>query len=267
MIRRTLLVVDGTGAASRARAHAAAPARSFEGDLVLLPAGDGAAALEAGCLCEGLRAEGLRCGLLPSARHASEAVLAAIDECGAELVVLPAPDATRDGLRRARVSQEVVARARVSVLVAPPAHTARYARIVAPVDGSRRAEWALCLAISLARTDGAELVLVRAVLDGDAPDRLAAEAYLAEIGALLAIGDPRLRTRIVAGATVPGALAAAFREEAPDLITITAHGALPANGRRYGRIAGALLARAPAAILAFQDAPPRAAPTTAGATR
>jgi nucleotide-binding universal stress UspA family protein len=155
---------------------------------------------------------------------------------------------------------------------AAPEAAVTYRRILAPVDGSAVAEWALLLAAGLARAQGAELILLH-VDAGVAPawglmpataeetelaERLAklrrrrGRAYLGRMRDRLASSDLRVRSRLVTAARVEQGILAVAAEEEADLIAVGAHGR-EAAPEACGATTQRLLAASPVPVLAFQD--------------
>lgn len=146
-------------------------------------------------------------------------------------------------------------------------------RIVVPVDGSPRGDWALCLAASLARASGAELVAVRvlpspelipgprrpspaaddAVRALKKANREAAESHLRRMADKLKAPNLELRTRIVSGDSVPRTLERVCAEEGASLLVLSAHGGSSGGRWRFGSVTDALLTHGSTPTLVFQD--------------
>lgn len=176
--------------------------------------------------------------------------------------------------------QKVIAHAGRSVLLVrcledPPAAAPEgplYRRIVVPVDGSQRAEWALCLAAAVARSQAAEIVLIavapvaetvrRPPLDARAQrliDELAAlnrrwaEQYLEEMKQRLASSSITVQTMACSSRRIRHELDERLRSLAPDLVVVSAHGA--AGGARwpFGSTCSHLIHNGTASLLVLQD--------------
>jgi nucleotide-binding universal stress UspA family protein len=149
-----------------------------------------------------------------------------------------------------------------------------YARIVVPLDGSLRAEWALCLAATLARACGSELLLVHVAVaprqfrpergpGSPHEDHLieqilaancrAAEAYLEEMKRKLSVPDLRVRTELLVTTQAPLALHDFTEREAADLLVLSAHGTSGPAKWPYGSVVSNLLSHGKVPILVFQD--------------
>jgi len=156
----------------------------------------------------------------------------------------------------------------------PPEVPVEYRRILAPVDGSAVAEWAMCHAAGLARAHGAELLLLHVervgtpAWDGLPPDpeelelirRLGklrqrrARSYLERLQATLASSDLRVRGRLETAGRVAQAILAVAGEETVDLIALSAHGK-DAAPNACGAVPNRLLARSRIPVLVLQDRP------------
>ncbi len=230
--------------------------------------------------------------------RAAEQVIEAARESGADLVVLSARGGGRstglgaDGLPVGGTAQRVVAAGATSILmvrgVEPAAAfdpDACCKSVLVPVDGSRRGDWALSVAASIARARGARLSIAHVVpvpeLVGSAPpspedlrlcDRLVArnrkeaEAYLHRVRENFAPAGVTVETRLVVAPGVARAIAAIAREEAVDLVVLCAHGGgCPgeAAAAPYGSVATGLLAIETPSLLVLQDVPQRVLSTAA----
>jgi len=147
-----------------------------------------------------------------------------------------------------------------------------YRRIVVPVDGSQRSEWAVCLAATVARSESAEVVLVavapvaetvrRPPLDPRSQrlvDELAslnrrwAEQHLEEMRQRLASSSLEVRTVVSSSRRVRHELDEQLRALTPDLVVVSAHGA--AGGARwpFGSTTSHLVHNGTAPLLVLQD--------------
>lgn len=147
-----------------------------------------------------------------------------------------------------------------------------YRRILVPTDCSPRSEWALRLAASFARVEGAELLLLHVVpvrgiihrtpiepsdvkLQEDivAVNRRAAEQYLEEVRSELASPELHIRSRILESDHVPQTLHEAVSDWGADLIIVSAHGLSGMARWPYGSVAANLISYADAPLLVLQD--------------
>lgn len=147
-----------------------------------------------------------------------------------------------------------------------------YRRIVVPVDGSLRAEWALFLAAAIARSQGAELVLLavahvpemfrrpplepraqRLVDELAALDRRWAEEYVGQAVNRLAAPGLVLRRRITSSTRIRHEIDAQLQDEDADLVVVSAHGS--AGGARwpFGSMSSHLIYNGTTPVLVLQD--------------
>lgn len=161
-----------------------------------------------------------------------------------------------------------------SVLVVPDASAlerpprVQGGRILVALDTSSQAEAALPIAVRIAESRGAELVLLHAVPDirlsgfgppeaGDASLRdslcrrneRVAKTYLDRIRALLPADTLRARVRLLSGEDPRRAIARAIREEDAGLIILSARGLGAHSDRNIGSTAEYLLAGATVPVL------------------
>lgn len=164
---------------------------------------------------------------------------------------------------RTRVAEEAARRITASGLT----------KIMVPLDGSLRGDWALHLATSVARMNSAELILVHVVRpppslrdpgstrtdlaerDWIRAEDTAAKQYLAEREWELEALDLTVRSRVAAASNVADALNAIALQEDVSLIVLAAHGESGPVCRPYGGVTQALLSHGATPILVFQDAP------------
>lgn len=181
-------------------------------------------------------------------------------------------------------AQKVVLSAPSSLLLARPAEVAREGRgeeseregierIVVAVDGSSRGDWALCLAASLARTAGSELILLTVIpppesLPGtrrrtealeDAvqtlgrANRATAESHFRRMTRELAASDLEIRTRNATGESVARTVDRVCAEEGASLLVLAAHGDAEGNEWAFGSVTNALIFHGTTPLLVFQD--------------
>lgn len=301
MIRRVLVPLDGSRMAEAALGHAVAVATALDAGLVLLRVVEGGPALtdpaatsvdwrlrrvEAEAYLRQVAArlaeEGMDAGTEVVEGKAADEIVQFVTGRGVDLVVLAS-----HGLGGALefpfggTVHKVLASAPASVMVirppsegAPSAARVAYRRILVPVDGSPASEWALCLAASIARRHGAELLILQIVpvpnLTSERLPRSAEETkllgrlqelqrerglrYLREMEARLAQAELGVRCRVESAAHVAQGVQEVAAEEGADLIALSAHGTAEASFP-YGKVAQRLLARSPAPVLVFQDLP------------
>lgn len=149
---------------------------------------------------------------------------------------------------------------------------AAYKRILAPVDCSQRADWAVCLAAQIAEKHHAELLLVsvieppevfcaspRSSEQNQLARRLSglnlevAEEHLHNLAEQLNSPSLRARTRAVQHRDAAPTLSRIAEEEDCSLVVLSAHGHSPALDRSYGSVSRHLLEACRQPVLVFQD--------------
>ncbi len=299
MIQRILVPLDGSPLAEQALGQARALARAFDAEVILLgvqetiasqapmdPIAWRLARAETRCYLErlagSLRDQGLRATSLVAEGRPADEILQTLRARSVDLIVLCSHG--RGGRIRfllGGTAQKVVFNAGVSVLVVraslkpeEPAAPRDFGCILVALDGSQRAQWALCMAATIARVHHGELLLVHVVetreLEGKLPsapedqelarmlgerDRRSAELYLAEMESLLATSGLRVRTRLVEAPQVVPALEKVAAEEGSSLMVVSAHGSSGAAAWLYGSVAERLIVHGKLPLLVFQDLP------------
>ena len=159
-----------------------------------------------------------------------------------------------------------------SVLLIPgsvaASHAVRCRTILAPLDGSSRAESALPIALRLAETQGAELVLVHAVPEPELTEfgprepedeelrrrilhrnESAARAYLDRIRTRLSDRSLTVRTLILSKSDPRHLLTRAILDENADMIVISSHGRSGHVDMAAGSVASHLMTHSSAPLL------------------
>lgn len=302
MIDRILVPLDGSSLAESALPHAAALADAFDATVrlfrVLEPGRVGGLTgdslenrlqrRELESYLEGqlekLRVAGVDASMVIGEGKASEEIVRRVEEDEIDLILATAwGQGGASEFFLGGTARKLVSGAYTSIMLIRPrrpgrgdARPARYDRVLVPVDGSRRADWALCLASSIARSQGAELVMVHVVAVPETPARLprqpveeqlrrqlvqmgrrSAEQYLEEMRGKFAAPDLDVRWKVVVGSRVPDALLRAARGERAGLIVMSAHGASDDMPWPYGSVAAGLLDYCDLPLLVFQDRPRR----------
>lgn len=174
-------------------------------------------------------------------------------------------------------AQAVLATARNSVLVARlAAHsedTVAIRHVLVPLDGSSRAESVLPAAARIARTHGAEMLLLHVVhepsptglLDSaegiDLARELAsylharAEGYLHRLCVQLERQEIAARALVVRHANERQCLLDVAQREGVDLVILLAHGSACDSGRSFGSVTAHLLGHSSLPLLVLQDRP------------
>jgi nucleotide-binding universal stress UspA family protein len=146
-----------------------------------------------------------------------------------------------------------------------------YRKILVPLDGSQRAEYALPLAGQFAQICDAQIVLAHVIHKPEMPrrapppaedtelverlietNRSEAERYLEQTAARLPV---EVETRLLVNDSVPAALHQLAEQEAADLIVLSAHGHSGAPQWPYGSVANNLITYSDKPVLVVQDLP------------
>lgn len=174
MFAKILVPLDGGDVAAGVLPSALSLARATGATLSLLrvveeDSREVRAAAEASLtlVAAGLRASGVPTEVNVRAGHPAEEILAGVAEIGADAVAMATHG--RSGLTRAlmgSVAERVMRESRVPVLLLRPGGRAieKLTTLLVPVDGSPGGTHALALALPLARTCRARIVLVQVVL-------------------------------------------------------------------------------------------------------
>lgn len=307
MIHRILVPLDGSILAEAALPQARAMARAYQAEVVLARVLDPnsrthgslvdsvawrMARTEARRYLDGLAAklgaQGIRTRAALAEGNAAEEVLRLVRKERADLVVLCAHGRSGpSSFSLGGTSQKVLSRCGTSVLMVRPVEPsassasssdagveeARYHRILVPLDGSQRAQWALLQVASLARAHQGELLLVHVVapppLAGHTPptpeevelacriterDRQHAEVYLRDLKELVAGNDHlQVRTLLLESPHVVPALLKVAADERASLVVVSAHGCSGAAPWPYGSVADRLIHHGKAPLLLLQD--------------
>jgi nucleotide-binding universal stress UspA family protein len=162
----------------------------------------------------------------------------------------------------------------------PPKREVTYARILALLDGSPRAESALPLASRVARAHGSELLLLHVVprpehacpcpldeeehdLDRRLVDRntRAAEIYLDGVKKRVAGDDVRVRALVTVDGDVRAEILRRIAEDHIDLVVFSGHGSGGRAELPFGSVASFLLEHATAPLLVVREQSTRVART------
>lgn len=311
MFDHILVPLDGSPLAEGALAHSVALAQAFAARLTLLrvlqrtPEAEPlhfvnaldwrVARAEAQTYLDGLASRlqgaGLSVSTAVAEGEAAERIIEFAQGHGVDLIVISNHgESGLSGWNISSVAQKVVRRAYMSTLIvrayqatSPDPAGLRYRRLLVPLDGSPRAEYALPLAASLARAQGAELLLAHVVarpaLPGRTPpapedeallerlverSRLEGGRYLQEMGSWLSSEGTSVREALLVGDSVAAALHGLVEDEGVDLVLMTAHGHSGDGRWPYGSVAVSLIARGTTPLLLVQDVPfERVQPTPA----
>lgn len=185
---------------------------------------------------------------------------------------------------------KVVSAAGVSCAVVRPDGTGSepeapgYRRILVPLDGSRRAEWAVGLVAGMLDGGATEIVLLQVVPAPEMPrrrpltreeielgrkivecNRRESAAYLAEVQARTGHGHA-VHTRLEISPRIAETIRRVAEEEQADLIALTAHGASDPEDGCLGPVCQEVLTRSSLPVLVFQDVRPELRLSAEGAT-
>lgn len=146
-----------------------------------------------------------------------------------------------------------------------------YRKILVPLDGSQRAEYALPLAAQFAQICDAQILLAHVIHKPEMPrrapphpedtelmerliesNRSEAARYLEQTASRL---PGEVETRLLINDSVPATLHHLAEEEAADLIVLSAHGHSGAPQWPYGSVANNLITYSHKAVLVVQDLP------------
>ncbi len=148
----------------------------------------------------------------------------------------------------------------------------RYRRIAVPLDGSKRAEYALPFAAQLAAAHNAELLLIHAqvppaVLQShtltleetavieqlSAHNQAKAEQYLTQVADQL---EPEVKIHFLTGNSAADVLLEFIDRNDIDLVIMSAHGNVSETIRPYGSIVSSFIAYGSTSLLIIQDLTP-----------
>lgn len=294
---RILVPLDGSALAEQALAHAVRIARTFDSQLLLLRVLDAPPAsaqripetldwrlrtlqtqryLDA--LTERLAESGLDAETLVSEGRAAEEILECIHKRKIDLVVLSAYGwGGESRFPLGGTAQKVIAAASTSIAVIRPHRFPQaiepqtgYRRVLVPLDGSPRAEWALALAASLVTPEHGELLVLQVVPAPEMPrrqpltqeesnlrnkliecNRRAAEQYLTDVIARFR-SRAEIQGRIVVSSNAAEIIRTVAESENVELIALAAHG-IATGVSRLGSTGHVLLAECGRPTLVLQE--------------
>ena len=176
------------------------------------------------------------------------------------------------------VVQKIVMRARTSVMIVRAYHRKsadladlRYKRLLVPMDGSLRAEWVWPLAIKLALSEKAEILLAHVVKPPEMPRRLpptAEDTELADrvvkrnqeearryVDELQSWMPSSIRGFVLVSDHVPATLHQLADEEGVDMVVMSAHGYSGETRFLYGGVVLSFIIYGSTPVLIGQDVP------------
>ena len=230
-------------------------------------------------LSERLQKAGLPLNRRTVEGEAAEQIIDFAHNSGTNLIILSSHG--RGGLTGWNVGsvvQKIVMRARTSIMIVR-AHQCEsadladlhYRRLLVPMDGSLRAEWVWPLATTLARAEGAEILLAHVVKPPEMPRRLpptAEDTELADrvvrrnqeearryVDELRSRMPSSVRERVLVGDHVPATLHRLADEEGVDLVVLSAHGYSGGTRFLYGGVVISFIIYGSTPVLIVQDVP------------
>jgi nucleotide-binding universal stress UspA family protein len=193
VINRILVAMDGSPFAEQTLPYAAALAHAFDAEIILLRVVDTNRRSDARSLDsfdwrldraeafqyltairDRLRAEGIPVDIDVTSGRAADEILEAVRARGVDLVVLGSHGTSgMSQCHMASTAHKVVFGCPTSVLVVPARETVdtvdtvdqgpAFTSVIVPVDGSPHSDWAISLAARVARSVGAELIMLHVV--------------------------------------------------------------------------------------------------------
>lgn len=177
----------------------------------------------------------------------------------------------------ASTARKLIERIPGSLLLVPASVAAktgevRYRKILVPLDGSPRAESVVPVAMRIAASQKAEVVLVHVVpapeiirmgpLDAETSElerrvidhnQRTATAYLDRLRARVSHSGSRVRARVVSGGSVRTSLEQLIREEQADLVVMSAHGQTGRTNSACGSVTEYSLSHATVPLLVVRE--------------
>ncbi len=211
--------------------------------------------------------------------EAAEQIVDYAHNSGVNLIILSSHGQSGlTGWNVGSVVQKIVMRARTSIMIvrayqpkSADLADLRYQRLLVPMDGSHRAEWIWPLATTLARADGAEIVLAHVVKPPEMPRRLPpttedmkladrvvernleeARRYVDELRSWM---PSSVRGCVLVGNHVPATLHQLADEEGVDLVVLSAHGFSGGTRFLYGEVVISFIIYGSTPVLIAQDVP------------
>jgi len=227
-----------------------------------------------------LRPTGLEVKTMVAEGKASEEILRCSREHEADLIVLTSHGHQGTGkFDFGPTLHQVISAASISIMLVRPAQermtfpeATPYRRILVPLDGSRRAEWALCLAATVASYHNATLLIAHVVQVPEMArgfplgpeeeevaqrlidlNRAAAESYLDQQKSQLSLGD-NCECHLEISGRIPRAIQNLAERQEVDLVVLSAHGYSGDREWLYGGVARSLISHCKTPLLVLQDA-------------
>lgn len=225
-------------------------------------------------------AEGIKADFMVKEGHPAQRIIEALQEKGIDLMVVSSHGRSGlSGWSAGSVFQKIVLRARISIMIVrayhceqkDPSGPFRFSRILVPLDGSKRSEFALPPATTLAHSHNAELILAHVVKMPEMPrweqltqedmelvNRLV-ERNREEIGKHFETVLPRLPVEALTLVETSDDAALRIhelvREQKADLVVLSAHGYSGKSRWTFGSIAHTFITYGTTPLLLVQDFP------------
>lgn len=210
---------------------------------------------------------------------AAESVIEYAHDNQSDLIILSSHGQSGiSGWNVSSVVQKIILRIRTSVMIVRAYHPApealdslRYRRILAPLDGSQRAEFVLPVVSALAREHESLVLLAHVIKKPEMPrrtplshedvellnqvterNRQEVSRYLEEISGRM---DVNVETRLLVSERVAGSLHIQVEQEEADLVILSAHGYSGETRWPYGSVVISFIAYGTTPLLVLQDLP------------
>ncbi len=299
MFRHILIPLDGSGLAECAVSCAVAFARAFGAHVTLLRVLEKAQNVdflqpvdpldwsmykkEANTYLTALKArfeaEDIGTDCLVKEGHPAQRIIETIQEKGIDLMVLSSHGRSGlSGWSAGSVFQKIVFRARISIMIVRAYHYGkdpsvpfRFSRILVPLDGSKRSEFALPPATALAQSHNAGLILAHVVIKPEMPRWTQLTQEDAELvnrlvernrkemkkhfETVLSRLPVEARTLVEMSDDPAVRLHELVREQQADLVVLSAHGYSGKPRWTFGSIAHTFIAYGTTPLLLVQDFP------------
>jgi nucleotide-binding universal stress UspA family protein len=299
MFKRILVPLDGSSLAECVLPHISAMAKSVQVEVTLLRVLDPSDAAVQPISVDPLewqirKAEaenylreislklsqtGLPCEIVTLEGKAAEAVIDYANEKGIDLIILSSHGQSGiSGWNVSSVVQKIIYRVRTSIMivrayqpVVEEVGTLSYKRVIAPLDGSSRAEFALPVISRLSRAHNAEVVIIHIVRQPEMPRKTPptqedidllnklieknhqeAEKYLTDLSTRV---DVDIQTRLLVSDKVISALHSQVEKDMGDLVVFCAHGYSGETRWPYGSVVISFIAYGQTPLLVLQDLP------------
>lgn len=230
-------------------------------------------------IVERLQEEGVEAEAIVTAGKPSEAILETAREQKADLVALCSHGAGGSSpFKVSGTAHKVLSSGALSVLLVRAGERPRtpedstVKRILVPMDGSARSEWALRFAATVARSSGAELLLLQVLPYPDVPlppeeqtqlerlfetGRSHAADRLNSWATQLAGPDLTIHSNVMVAPSIPRAIDEVATRVDASLVVLSAHGMTPTDAWPHGSVTDAVLQYGAKSVLVLQDAPAR----------